>query len=422
VRGAIGGAWRAEDYGGKITTDATLQSQADQEVNSLFAEINVPFIGGANGRRGLRVLELSIAARYDDYSNFGSSTDPRIGLAWEPVQGLRFRGSWGTSYVAPKLTDYDSTFNAAVAFFWLDPVAPGGISYQLLVAGTDIATLGPQESESFAIGVDFTPQALPTLRVALNYFDIDFSDRITNPPSDTLVLLSNPDAFGTLFVRDPTVDQVNAAIAFGEASQGFFAYDANFMPDTAFTPDQVDVIIDLRRRNLSQVATRGVDLSVQYRHELAAQGSIQYTLDGTYLIERPERVTALSTPFDTVDTFSNPPAFRARGGVGWQHGGWAANGFLNYTGDYTDNRIAPFVAVDAFTTADANVSYRFAQGRGVMSGLTVALCAQNLLDREPPATRIIVDPVIGATFDMGFDPANASPLGRLVSLQFAKTW
>jgi outer membrane receptor protein involved in Fe transport len=166
-----------------------------------------------------------------------------------------------------------------------------------------------------------------------------------------------------------------------------------------------------------------VDFSVQFEHDTAAEGSIHYMLDATYLIERPERVTTLSTPFDTVDTYSNPPAFRARGGVGWQREGWTANGFINYTGDYTDNRIAPFVEVGSFTTVDASVNYRFAHDRGALSGLTVALSAQNLLDRDPPSTRIFLDPFLGTpVFDMGFDPANASPLGRLVSLQLTKTW
>jgi outer membrane receptor protein involved in Fe transport len=77
------------------------------------------------------------------------------------------------------------------------------------------------------------------------------------------------------------------------------------------------------------------------------------------------------------------------------------------------------VELDSYTTVDANVAYRFASATGVLSGLSITFGAINLLDRDPPAARI--RPTV-AQYDLGFDPANASPLGRLLAIDVAKRW
>ena len=42
----------------------------------------------------------ALAARYDDYSDFGSSTNPKFGLNWSPTDWFKVRGSYGTSFRA----------------------------------------------------------------------------------------------------------------------------------------------------------------------------------------------------------------------------------------------------------------------------------------------------------------------------------
>lgn len=330
------------------------------------------------------------------------------------------RGSWGTSYVAPRLSSYDPSFNAAGALFAPDPVA-SGVSYQLVMIGTNTGGLAPQESESYSLGLDFEPPSVPGLKMGLGYFDVDYTNKIATPPADSLLLLGNPAAYGSLFIRDPTAAQVEAVIAHGLTGQGFFAYNADFSPNTSFTPDQVDVILDSRRQNLSKVATRGIDFNLRYDRSLAKRGAVYFDLNAAYLFERPERVTATSASLDTVNTIFYPTATRLRGGMGWRGHLWSVNGFLNYTGSYDDNRFVPAARIGSFTTVDANVSYRFAQASGPLSGISVSLCAQNVFNRDPPATRVVLD-FVGSSFDMGFDPTNASPLGRLLSLELVKTW
>ena len=53
--------------------------------------------------RLLESLELSLAGRYDDYSDFGDTTNPKVALRWSPIDSLAFRASWGTGFRAPSL-------------------------------------------------------------------------------------------------------------------------------------------------------------------------------------------------------------------------------------------------------------------------------------------------------------------------------
>ena len=51
----------------------------------------------------LETLECRVAARYDDYSDFGDTTNPKIAPRWAPVNRCAFRASWGTGFRAPSL-------------------------------------------------------------------------------------------------------------------------------------------------------------------------------------------------------------------------------------------------------------------------------------------------------------------------------
>jgi len=420
VRAAVGIDWRLEELSSHTqrTGAPIVGVKADQTVRSAFAEVSVPIVGTNNAMSGIRRLELSLAGRYDDYSNFGSSLDPHVGLMWEPALGLRLRAAYGTSYKAPKLTDYDTRFNDANAVYFTDPGVPGGVSHQLWISGVGAGEYKAQESESLSFGVEFTPQSTPDLTLGVNYYRIKYRDRISNPPSSPDLLL-NPASYGQLIIRNPTAAQVNEYIAFGNLGYGLTTYDPDFnVPDPNFTPGSVDVILDSRRRNLSSLDTSGLDASIKYSFR-AGGSEFQLGLNGTYIVELEQRATDTSAPVDLVDTFYNPPQVRLRGNAGWHYQPWAATLFVNHTGAYTDNRTLTPVEVSSYTTVDARLAYNIGERvkSGFWSGVTLAFSAQNLLDEDPPQTAIVL-----AIRDMGFDPTNSNPMGRLVGLQLSKVW
>lgn len=416
VRAALGVDYRTENLEAtqvnRTGVNLIMPVDIDQTVRSAFAELYIPLVGEANAMAGVQRLELSVAARYDDYSNFGNSFDPKYGISWEPVDGVRLRASYGTSYVAPRLLDYNLATTRGLGLTQPDPGSPTGFSPQILLLGTDVSSLKPQESDNLSFGLEFTPKSVPGLQVGLNYYDIEYSDRIANPPAPT-VILGNPAAFGSLFIRNPTQDQVNEAIR--QATLGGNV----FLPIGPFDPATVAVIVDSRRRNLSVTNTSGLDLSTRYDFETGGN-NFSLGLAGTYVLELEQQVTTTSPEVEFVDTYSNPTHWRARATFGWRRGGMSSNLFVNHTDSYTDNRLPTAIReVSDYTTVDLRVAYDFSsrfQG-GVLSGFSVALGAQNVLDEEPPRTA-----VLSPATDIGFDPANASPLGRLIFIELTKTW
>ena len=115
-----------------------------------------------------------------------------------------------------------------------------------------------------------------------------------------------------------------------------------------------------------------------------------------------------------------PPELRLRGFTSWQYGGLTTNLFVNYTDSYVDNRTITPTPISSYTTVDARVAYSFAS-KGFLSGVTLAANVQNALNEDPPET-VVLTPVGAPTFDLGFDPTNANPLGRFFAIEFTKTW
>jgi outer membrane receptor protein involved in Fe transport len=417
VRLAVGGEWRAEslDFAAGIAGGGTQSGSFDQDVSSLFFEGFVPVVGPGNARSGVQRLELSIAGRYDHYSSFGSSFDPQVGAMWEPIRGMRLRASYGTSYRAPKLADYDVSSNSATAATTTDASAPGGLSTQLQIRGT-AGIYDPQTSRNLSAGLELRPAAVPGFRLSASYYSIRYRNQIANTPTAPQVL-ANPAAFGALIIRNPTVAQVQQYIAIGQLGVGGFqAFNPDFTPNTNFDPSTISVIVDLRRRNLSVTRTSGIDVSASY--DLPTRvGNLHFGIDGTYILERIQQTTATSPSVETVGTFFNPPHLRMRGSLGWSHAGWAANFFVNHIGSFTDNRTLPSVPVSSYTTVDGRLAYSFGEGRGLLSGLTISVSAQNLLNQDPPSAR-----VLSLASDIGFDPTKANPIGRLVAIEISRRW
>lgn len=424
VRMAAGVQWREESQesrniftnpAGVIFNDVLFESE--REVDSLFAELSVPLVGEGNARSGRQSLDLSLAVRYDNYSDFGSSTDPRIGLAWKPTQSLLFRGSWGTSFVAPKLRDFDVAFNSALA---VDDFFLANGLHIMQVNGNAAESIGPQESENFTIGFEWTPVELPGLRFAVNYYDIEYENRIDSIGAVTFfTIISDPSAYEGVAIFDPTEAQVLEYIGYGTAGgQPFLPLNGDFTFNPNFQPGDVEMIIDARRQNIGVLKTSGFDVSASYDFE-AFGGQMRLAVDGSMIEEFSRQLTSTTTPIDQLDTFGNPLESRWRGQVSFSLGSIMSNVFVHYRNSYTDDRFPPFADIDSYTTFDFNFAYNFNDASGLLSGTTVSLSAVNLFDEDPPPTRI--RPTTGV-FDLGFDPANASPMGRMVSLELIKRW
>src|SRR6185503_19160967 len=123
---------------------------------------------------------------------------------------------------------------------------------------------------------------------------------------------------------------------------------------------------------------------------------------------------------DVLDTLFNPLATRLRGGVEWSRGSWSADVSCSYANDYINDAVSPREHIASWTTVDASFGYQDVgpASAAFLRGLSVRLSALNLLNKYPPA----VGSPTAIVLPTGYDPANANPLGRMLSLQLMKTW
>jgi outer membrane cobalamin receptor len=77
-------------------------------------------------------LRITLGARYDDYSDFGGTFNPRLGLNWEFIDNYSLKFSYGTAYRAPAFGELSL------------------INNQLLAGNS---SLEPEEAETFETGI-----------------------------------------------------------------------------------------------------------------------------------------------------------------------------------------------------------------------------------------------------------------------------
>lgn len=376
------------------------QTKDKRTVRSVFAEVFMPIIGAANALPGAQSLGLSLAGRYDDYSDFGSTTNPKVGLEWRVTDTLQVNGSYGTSFRAPVLFDTNPKSNARwSAQNFVDPTSPTGQTRGLLMLG-GTAGLGPEEATTWSTGLTWTP--LDDLRLAFTYYSIEYEDRIATPGN-----ISNPltqeAIIGDYIYRNPTPQEVAALIAsdlyFGDKNEN----PANFL-----------VIVDGRRKNVARLETNGVDLSAGYRWDTGGN-SFNAMLNATYVLSFERAQTRTAPMLEEVDTINNPLRFSARGQLGWSRGGLSTTAFVNYFGDYVNNQVAGSPAVDDYLTLDLSVGYELDSlfTTPALSGTSIMLNVQDVLDEEPPVV---------LNGNLAFDPQVASTIGRFISLEVRKRW
>jgi hypothetical protein len=101
---------------------------------------------------------------------------------------------------------------------------------------------------------------------------------------------------------------------------------------------------------------------------------------------------------------------RMRGRVTATVGGWSVGTFVNHQGNYSDPPRGR--SVDDWTTIDLSLVYEIDDRGGWLQDTRFQVSAINVLDEPPPFVNIRV----------GFDAANASEWGRMLSAQVAKQW
>lgn len=371
-------------------------NELQRDVLAAFGELSLPLLGPNSVEGSMPLLELSIAARYDEYSDFGSTFNPKVGVRISPADFLSLRASWGTSFRAPNLIDLDTrTVGSGDRIDFFPSPIPAG-SETVLVRGGSNPGLLPEESTSLSIGGDISLRS--GFGAHLTYYDIEYTDKIITPGGlDPLFILFNESAWAGFINRTPSPAELAALCA------GLAAGNCAATPPTA--------IIDLRLANAARLSTSGLDLGLEQRLS-SPLGDLHLGISANYVVAFEQQSASTSASADLLDTVGFPTHLRIRGVVDLANGPWGANAAINFTNAYTDNISVPQREIDSWTTVDLGLRYEFGDQSELLEGVRAALRATNVFNEAPPFFNT----------GLGYDPANATPLGRAISLELVKRW
>lgn len=377
--------------------DPDSDTAGKRNVWAAFGEINVPVIKG---------LDFTVAARYDNYSDFGSTFNPKVGLRFQPIKEVLVRGSYNKGFRAPTLYElYQPPSLTFTSDNYDDPVlCPGGTPVPPAGAGVvcgqqvlqrnsgpggigqPVNTLKPERSNTYTLGLVFAP--IPNLSFGVDYWNIKIKEQISGLQEQAI--FGDPTKYAGRFVRCSQLPTTGAGITRSDIDVclNFPTYDPI-------------AYIDTPNENLGDLRTAGWDVSAAWRSNATSVGTFGAVFDGTYVSNYEYQREKGGTFINAVGRYSdNAPVFR------WQHvltgnwalGPWSALLSYRYKRGYLDQDGVNDVG--SYTIWDTAVTFT-----GVKN-LTLTAGVKNLFDKDPPLTGQVT------TFQRGYDPRFTDPLGR----------
>lgn len=415
-----------------------LEFEVDRSVTSVFGELFVPLVGPDNALPFVHSLDFNISGRYDEYSDVGSTFNPKYALNWEPVQGLRLRANWSQSFVAPAISSIGAAGTGMATFAGYGAVTSGNIAVPIAnypeaallpgcdAPGQEICLIGnstiqgisfnsgnpnlqPQTGEGWSLGVDFAPTWISGFRMQATLFNTRFRGGVTSPNLATVINTPGLNHLLTIYPTGATAADIAAIV--GDA------------PQNSPIPSTVYFIRNGQQQNVVNLDIQGLDIDGSYNFftdfgEWTVGASVTHFLKFDQNIGGGPSFSVLnSTGFN--ETFPSIQT-QARAYVTWENGPFQASLFANHIAGYRNwstTTVEPLTRdangnpdgggdkVDASTLIDLNLAWNFGQG-GRLGDSRLFLDVTNLFDREPS--------FYNST--NGYDGYGGSPIGRVVTV------
>ena len=364
-----------------------------RDVKAAYAEIDLPLT---------EWFDVTGAVRVDDYTGFGTTTNPKVTARLTPNDWIMFRGSYSTGFRVPS---FNQIFNGITLSPYsgsdlADPVAcPGGVPTSAFGSGLpcaqirpDIATggnanLGPETAKMASVGVVFRP--MPRWSLSADWYMINVDNTIQ------------------LLTLRQLID--NAALFSGRFTR---------VGGTVTVIDDTWINAGSRR-------TQGIEFALRGGFELGGGNNLSLGMDGSLLLKKREKLTptaAYSGSQIGVFTYAGDLGLR------WKHNAWVSFGSENYVVTLTQifrsgytNQALPGIAAGTVTRPGFNprvspyVIYNLSVSvleLGPAYKLTFGI--KNLFNTDPPFA-ITYDGNTGA--GSSWEPRVADPRGRSFNVQ-----
>jgi outer membrane receptor protein involved in Fe transport len=342
---------------GLIFGTESVSAAASRDNWSAFVEFSIPIT---------EQLNLELAGRHDDYSDFGSTTNPKVAARWDISDTFAVRGSWGQGFRAPSLAQiglgpsqeslfFSDTFGCAVNAAYCATT-----DYQVIFSGNP--NLEAEESENFNLGLTFEP--LDDLSVSIDYWDITQENKIDDAPFGFLYNSFCGDQNSTVCVRGTPVP--------GESLGPLQSVSTSFV-------------------NIGEQSAKGIDVLASYTTE-AGPGTLGLNFYYSFLsdFERVE-LDSSGESFVTRELAGEYeyPETRFQLSGNYTMGDWFFYAQIDHIGSFEDTPDIDFDGVLDFdsndsrdvkslTTLNVQASYTGFENTRLTLGI------DNLLDEEPP--------------------------------------
>ena len=363
-------------------------TRGDRDVKEAYIEAIFPLLGDVPGAQE---LNLQLAARYSDYSDFGTNTSPKAGATWRINEQVMLRSTYSEGFRAPSIDELylgqEESFDILA-----DPLQPPTdtrTQFRTVTGGNP--DLEPETSDSFTAGLVLQPAALEGFSMTLDYYRIDQENVVDSNPQFILDENARSGAFADRVVRN----------AKGELE-----------------------VLNASLINIGARQVRGTDFSFNYNLPTEKAGTWRFALAGTYLDSwREQRLP--NQPFeerkgtyidDSQDGPGGLPEWKGFFSTLWDLNNWSASYRINYVDSYTEISTLDLIftgeerehTIDSFVTHDVQGSYTFA------GDLRVSLGIDNLWDEMPSRSF--------EAFNDGYDGHNSNLAGRFLYARVKKSW
>ena len=336
---------------GDVLGRGSSRAKGSRTLTSGYAEFNVPVI---------KNLELQIAGRTDRYSDYGSSSTPKVAFRWTPSREWLLRGSYARGFRAPNLVEAGDS--AAFAFNTLVDTRRCAINTAYCVAAGVPAIISagqglkPEKSDSRSLGFVWDIDSGTSL--AVDVFDISQKRLISTEGAQTILDRESTDpAYAARVLRAPP-----DATDIGRGAPGNIIGVLNQFV------------------NLTELRTKGADLDFRWRIARNEHGTWSFNSNNTYVQSYKAQNVKTDPLIEFAGTYSLP-RWRNVHTFSWERGPWFASATFSHIDKYGASSSAPVGAtsvVGNFDTVDLQGSY------SGFKNFKFTLGARNLTDREPP--------------------------------------
>jgi len=391
------------------------------DVEEMYLELAIPLLADMAFAQN---LDLELATRYSDYSNFGDTTNSKVGIKWRVNADLLVRATYSESFRAPSITElfrgaadnFGSLVDPCNGGAAANPGKPGcaGIPATYNQPGPQIrSTVGgnenlqAEEGESKTYGLVYNPSWADGLSMTFDMFDVEVNGAVSTVGAQDIL-----DACAETGVTLCSLIQRNSGGGIVDLFNGAV--------------------------NLGGEYTKGFDANVSYRFDTDF-GTFLTRFDVTYIDERTVVAVDPVTAAEVENKLAGRafdrdvvPRVRSNVSLDWTQGDWTASYLARFikgtdeTCNFGNSALqnaqeqllcsmpSETVGGPSFNHLGSMVYHDVSGAYQVTESMRVSVGINNLFDTDPRVSY--------STFANSFDPSMYEIPGRFVygriSLEF----